>query len=75
MNSTASAMRSAQLAWDNMAEPEMSDLEADVESIREQIRLAEEYIARAERSLRVMNVDAALDHLSGARRELGAVTE
>lgn len=63
------ALASAQRAWDNLAEPEPTEADA----IREQIRLAEEYIGRAERALQAGDNDAACDLLSCAMRELGEV--
>jgi hypothetical protein len=62
-------MTECQLAFDNMAEPEPTDADA----IREAIRLAEHYIGRAERALRVDNTAAACDLLGEAMRELGEV--
>jgi hypothetical protein len=60
------AMRSLQQCFDNMPEPEPSPAAA----MHEAIRIAEEYIARAERALQSDNLEAAADHLRVAAAEL-----
>lgn len=71
MNAATEAARFAvaQRAWGNRAEPEPS--EAD--DIREAIRLCDHYTGRAERALQAGDIDAALDLLGSAMRELGEV--
>jgi hypothetical protein len=67
----ASQMASAQSAYDNAAEPEpvmLGDYSAG--DLLEQIRIAEEYIGRAERAIRDGDLAAGLDHMLCAAGEL-----
>jgi hypothetical protein len=64
---TERQLRSAQAAYDNRAEPEVS---AAAGWMLEQIRIAEEMLGRADRAIRAGNLDAAADLIQCAANEL-----
>lgn len=70
MNITHAEFSAAQRLFDDLPEPDGDERIGDT---REAMRLAYEYMARADRSLDNGDVDAALDHLGCAMRELGEV--
>lgn len=70
---TPAQMRAAQQAYDDMAEPEVTEAQEEVDAMREAIRISEEFFGQAERALDRGDIDAAADYLACAMRELGDV--
>jgi hypothetical protein len=62
----AATLRSAQSAYDNLAEPEPEE----GDDLLEHIRIAEEILGRAERAIRAGQVSAGIDLMTVAAGEL-----
>jgi hypothetical protein len=71
----AATMAQAQATFDNMAEPECSDEETDLQAWAEHLTMlandALEQIGRAERAAAAGQIEAARDMLECAARQLG----